>query len=305
MALSDLDVKARYTANGSNTDFAIPGTVLVSDSSEIKVYTRDETVTPPLETLKVEGTDYTLVGASPPGTPFDTTVRFNTAPTSGLIVVVYHLMPLTQTLDLVDNTNFNMSSLELALDRIVKQVQQIDERVQRALKFQLTSSYSDIDVGTPVATYVLRMNAANTKAEWVAPETVGDSGSFTAHLAATVFGTETQATITNNQAAATAISGVAVAESSWRAFELKYVLERRTASLSYRQYGRLIGTYDALAATWSIADIVDFGSSGPTSGVTFSIDNTGQVYYSSDDVTGATYVGNMRYIFIYKFTKET
>lgn len=304
MSLSNLSVKARYNANGSNTTFAIPGAIMVDDDSEVIVYTRDESTTPATEVLQVEGSDYNLSGATPPG--FNTNVVFTAAPTSGLKVVVYHLMPLTQTLDVNDNTNQNLSSWELAIDRVVKMIQQVSEAADRALKFQLTSGTSGISVDEPVDGYILQYDAASETFLLVDPTSfAADTTSLTAHIAATVFGTETQVSLTNNQASPVAISGLAFSESTYRAVEVKYTIERRTDTQSYRQFGRLICLYDERTASWSLSDIIDAGASGETSGVQFSIDNTGQVYYSSDDTTGASHVGNLRYIEIYKFLKET
>ena len=55
MALSSTTVRALYNANGATVNFAIPATIISSDSTEVKVYTRDDSTTPPTTSLKVEG----------------------------------------------------------------------------------------------------------------------------------------------------------------------------------------------------------------------------------------------------------
>ncbi len=311
MALSAEIVVSRYLGNGSNQDFAIAQTLLVNDSAEVVVYKRDESTTPATETLQVEGAlqDYTLTGASPPTTPFDNNVHFNAAPAAGIIVVVKRVMPLSQILDLLDGSNYSLTSLELALDRIVAMIQQTNESLQRVPKFDVTSPFTDHDFGMdePVANQLLSWNAAANRITSVSTTNLGGSSgsALAAHIAATVFGTETQFTLANNQAANSNVTGLVISESTYRAVEILYTIERRTTTQGFRQMGRLICTYDQFAATWSLADLVDFGSSGATTGVAFAISSSGQISYSSDNMSGASYVGKMRYIIRYALLKET
>ncbi len=171
MSLSDLDVKQKYNANGVTTTFAIPHAIVDSDSNEVKVYVVDESVDPPTETLQVEGAlqDYTLTGASPPGTPFDTTVTFNSAPGDGTgtkKVLVIRTLALTQPTDLNPTGAVNTAAIELALDRVTAMVQVAFERLGRALKFRQSDTLNvDITVPTPSAGLVLRWNTAATALE--------------------------------------------------------------------------------------------------------------------------------------------
>lgn len=311
MTLAAQVIVARYVGNGSNRDFAIPQTLLVNDSAEVLVYTRDESTSPPTETLQVEGAlqDYVLTGAVPPTTPFDNNVNFRVAPASGIIVIVKRLLPLSQILDLLDGSNYSLTSLELALDRIVGMLQQVDEATKRAPKFQLSAPFTiqDMNISPPVANYLLAFNSLGTGIIAVNPSDYGASGgsALAAHIAATVFGSETQITLANNQAAAAAITGLILSQSTYRAVEILYTIERRSDSLSFRQMGRMICTYDNLAGSWSIADLVDYGSSGSVTGTAFSISASGQISYVTDNLSGTNYVGKMRYLIRYAFAKET
>lgn len=165
MSLSDLDVLGKYTANGVTTTFSIAHAIVESDSNETLVYTIDESVVPPVKTLKVEGAlqDYTLTGASPPTTPFNTTVTFNAAPTSGLKVLVVRAYPLTQNQDINATDAVPLATIELASDRLVAMIQMLSERIGRALKFRLGyTALTDVDVPDPVANTYLRWNAGAT-----------------------------------------------------------------------------------------------------------------------------------------------
>jgi hypothetical protein len=78
----------------------------------------------------VATTAYTLIGA---GSESGGTVTFNTAPGSGVRIVIYRAVPFTQETDL-ENFDGNPAVVhENQLDLIVMQTQNLDERVDRAL----------------------------------------------------------------------------------------------------------------------------------------------------------------------------
>ena len=56
-------------------------------------------------------------------------------PANGSKVILRQNIPLTQTLDLVNNDPFDAETLESSLDRIVLQVQSVQEAVDRSIKF--------------------------------------------------------------------------------------------------------------------------------------------------------------------------
>ncbi len=159
MSLGDLDVDHIYSANGITTDFAIQHAIIDDDSAETLVYLVDESVIPAVETLQVEGADYDLTGASFPTTPFNTTVSFGIAPTTGLKVLVRRALPLTQPTEFDPNGRYPAQASELALDRLAAEIQLVNEAVQRALKFRISSSLVDLLIADPVAHKTLRWNA--------------------------------------------------------------------------------------------------------------------------------------------------
>ena len=90
-------------------------------------------------------------------------------------------------------------------------------------------------------------------------------------------------TITNNQTTPLAVTGAIF--DGFRAVVANYSIYRVTDDNEVAQVGQLRLTYKTNANTWSITD--DF--SGDDAGVTFSVDATGQLLYTSSDLTGANY----------------
>lgn len=151
MSISNETVRSLSTANGVTTAFAIPHTIVSSDSSEVEVYLVDESADPITETLQVEGAlqDYTLTGASPPTTPFDTHVTFNTAPTNGLKVLIQRKIALTQPTDLDENGPFPAEEVETSLDRLAAEIQLLNLKVSRALKTRQSAPTANLDPSLP------------------------------------------------------------------------------------------------------------------------------------------------------------
>ncbi len=179
MSLSDLDVKALYNANGVTVNFAIPFANILNDSVETFVYKVDESVNPATETLQTEGAlqDYTLTGASPPGTPFDTHVTFNTAPASGLKIMVVRRLALTQPEDLDATSTVNLTTLERALDRVTALIQQLDEAIKRGPKFrQSYTALTDPLLPDPSANQFLKWNSSANGLTNATPVLNSDSG---------------------------------------------------------------------------------------------------------------------------------
>lgn len=97
-----------------------------------------------------------------------------------------------------------------------------------------------------------------------------------------------------NNVGATVITNAVFDSSLYWEIDLEYFLERRTSTQGFVQRGTLVCKFDIDAEAWSITNVVLAGSSGPITGVDFTIDPTsGQVSYASDDMTGSNYVGNL------------
>lgn len=180
--LSNQVVQQVYQGDGTTDTFSITPDIIVNDSSEIKVYIRDESDPDNItETLQVEGAmqDYILTGANPPSQPFDDTIEFNTPPTADQIVIIIRELPLTQVLDLNPSQAFPALSAENTLDRIVAMIQQVNNKFKRVLR--LNSIYNPditdgVGVPDPVPTYLLRWNQAGDALENVDPQEVAAGG---------------------------------------------------------------------------------------------------------------------------------
>jgi hypothetical protein len=187
MALGVENYRVIYTANGSNDTFAIPQSFF-SEDSNIKVYTRDESVSPATETLKTDGVHYSIVG---------TDVVFVAAPANALKVAIFRELDLEQILDMIESGAFSVESLELQLDRMVAISQQLAGMLQRAPKVQKSSPNAQLDLvfPAPEASMFLRWNAGGTALE-------NDDGSGSGAVTK-VFGEVPAGTIDNSNVAFT------------------------------------------------------------------------------------------------------
>ncbi len=104
---------------------------------------------------------------------------------------------------------------------------------------------------------------------------------------------DTSFTIANNQSSAANVTSLLFDGVSTRSFILDYSIYRQTdtASSALAQVGQLRGVYNTQSSTWFMSD--DF--SGQNAAVTFSIQPSGQIQYTSSNILGANYVGSMKY----------
>jgi len=101
-------------------------------------------------------------------------------------------------------------------------------------------------------------------------------------------------TIANNQTTAANITNLIFDGASNRGFVLDYTIYRKTDSVELSQIGRLRAVYKTVENTWLMSD--DY--SGENAGVTFSITSSGQIQYTSTNMSGTNYSG----VFDYKVT---
>jgi hypothetical protein len=109
-----------------------------------------------------------------------------------------------------------------------------------------------------------------------------------------VVDSDTSFTIANAQLSPANITGLLFDPIVTQSFSLDYVIYRQTdtASSALAQVGQLRGVYNTQASLWLMSD--DF--SGQNAGVTFSINPSGQIQYTSSDLgAGANYIGSLKY----------
>src|SRR5262249_18185731 len=86
-----------------------------------------------------QGLDYTITGAgsSSPGS-----VTLVSALTSAQMLVLRRFTAHTQTLDLVFGGNLSLENLESSLDKITRQLQDVQDQINRTPRFDLTETTS-------------------------------------------------------------------------------------------------------------------------------------------------------------------
>lgn len=158
MAFTDTRVKEAYVGDGTTVTFAIPFQVIFSAEDEVKVYLRDESVSPATQDLQTLGSDYYIDGSN---------VIFYTPPALDILVVVVRELELKQNfLDLINNGAFLPETHEKAMDAVVAMIQQLSERIDRAplsqITEQITASYN---YGEPIASTLIGWNALGTQVQ--------------------------------------------------------------------------------------------------------------------------------------------
>lgn len=125
---------------------------------------------------------------------------------------------------------------------------------------------------------------------------------------------ETQINISNNISSSLPIPSLNFSPVTYSEVEIWINIRRQTSGNFFRFIGRMFLTWSQTGSVWTLAVIGDDGSSGPTSGVAFTIATGAAPYYlptisyTSDDATlGAmytNYVGTMRYKIMNTFLLE-
>lgn len=100
----------------------------------------------------------------------------------------------------------------------------------------------------------------------------------------------TSFSIANNVSSATNVNGLNFDPSQVRSAIINYSLYRHTNSNELSECGQILITYKTTAGTWELAQTY-----AGSSGVTFTITNTGQIKYTSTNVSGSSYTGKMKF----------
>ena len=103
---------------------------------------------------------------------------------------------------------------------------------------------------------------------------------------------ETQATILNAEAGPTDIVGLVLNSAEFHNATFRYTFLRTTSTQEKKETGKITLQFKPTAGTWSMSRVTDSGAAGIVLTV---VPGTGQVQYSSDDLTGAAYVGFIKF----------
>lgn len=137
---------------------------------------------------------------------------------------------------------------------------------------------------------------ANSNPPW--GEELNDFLNALANLYSGVIGvgdiTETAAVIANNQTTEDAVSGLAFDSAVIRAAFIQYSIFRTTDTNTALEQGQLNVIYNpsgTVGSKW----ILQRESMGGDSGIEFTISDAGVVNYTSTDLTGPNYTGEIRF----------
>lgn len=111
-------------------------------------------------------------------------------------------------------------------------------------------------------------------------------------------GTQVKQSITNNESSPTDITGIVFDKTDFKAGKFDLDIFRKTSTQEVKETGVAFVSFNDVSALWDIS----LNSVFDDAGVTLSIDASGQVRYISDDLTGSSYVGNIRIANVIKFS---
>jgi hypothetical protein len=100
----------------------------------------------------------------------------------------------------------------------------------------------------------------------------------------------TSAVIANNQAVAADINGLQFDPAVVRAAICQYSVARTTDTNEKVECGHIYVAYKTQSGTWEYS-VVGTASGG----IDFSVDPSGQIKYTTDDLTGANYAGSIKF----------
>lgn len=103
--------------------------------------------------------------------------------------------------------------------------------------------------------------------------------------------TKVTTTIANNQSSAASVTGFVIDGSRFRSFTARYWVYRTTASNEIVESGTISGAYKTTANSWQIS----IGNISGEAGVDFTMTSGGQLQYTSSNLAGASYSGNIKW----------
>lgn len=125
MTIASQTSRIGYTGDGVTTAFAVP--FFFSTNSDLVVSVQDLAG---IVTTKLLGTDYNLTGAT---LPAGGTCTFVVAPTTGFLIAITRVPPITQTTSYNNNDPFPAKSHENALDKATTIDQYLKSQIDRAI----------------------------------------------------------------------------------------------------------------------------------------------------------------------------
>jgi len=155
MTISSTTNRAQFNCNGSTTSF--PFTFKYLADSDLQVYLSSPAGVVTLLTLNV---DYEITPAvpGPGGTLSFLGTYLSSPPVSGYTLTILRFIARTQEVDFINGDSLDENNIEGMGDKLTMMVQDLDERIGRAVTVPPSSGISNISVPDPVAGAFLRWN---------------------------------------------------------------------------------------------------------------------------------------------------
>jgi len=277
MAVSIITPDDKFNGNGATTVFTY--TFRAFATTDIEVYLIDSSL---VATLQTAGVDYTITLDSDGE---GGAVTMTTAPASGAKLLVIRAMTQDQPTDFQVEASFPEGDIENGYDRNLMLVQQLQEQIDRAIKFTLGTNEANQVMPEPVGDKFMQW-----KTDATALKLVGASDILSEALASgELWSSSTQVTIANGQSAATNITGMITGTAKFELF--LYGVHRHSTTDERLIVGFIFVGNDKNSAE-QINKSTTFPIVGSAHGLTFSLSGT-QFQYISDTIGGSTYVGNI------------
>ena len=195
MTVSTTTSRVSYSGNGSTVTFTVPFYFIYS--TDLKVY---KTSSANVQTLLVEGTDYTVTGA---GVISGGSITCTTAPSSDYTIIIYRDPDTTQLVDYQANDPFPAETHERALDKLTMIAQRLNDVNDRS--FHMSdgdTSGATLEIASPEANYLIGWNSTGDALQNVDPATLATVVSYATAYADTFTGdgTTTSWTLSRNPA---------------------------------------------------------------------------------------------------------
>lgn len=168
MTVSVFDTRVVFAGAGSVGPYTFPFKII--DEDDLIVIKRDALWTEVVLTKDVDYTVTYVAGAT------SGTITLDTALATGYSLCVMRATEQLQEADYVEHDPFSADTHETALDKLLMQVQELNEKVGRCIQYKRSGTIKDDFFPKPVATYLLGWNSAGTGITHYAPSGSGGSG---------------------------------------------------------------------------------------------------------------------------------
>lgn len=148
---------------GDDISTIFPFTFKAFSSADLKIVKFDTVAE--TETVLTLTTDYTVALNTDQNTSPGGTITLTSVLAAGYTLTITTDISYLQTLDLTNQGGFYPQVITAALDRLTIIAQQLKESVDRAVKFKISSEYSDFNLPDPVAGKYLRWKTDLTALE--------------------------------------------------------------------------------------------------------------------------------------------